>query len=83
MLRTRFREWAARLKRIAAMGYSVSAYSSSANWSGGLAVSPASFSRQLGDMHLSLLRANTSRSAGKQVVRGKGLMQTGGQEAIG
>jgi hypothetical protein len=35
---------------------------SSPEWYAGLVVSPASFSRQLGDMQLSLMRANESRA---------------------
>ncbi len=35
---------------------------SSPEWYAGLVVSPASFSQQLGDMQLSLMRANESRA---------------------
>jgi hypothetical protein len=60
MLSARFRQWRNELKRIPAMIHSGPSPASSPEWFTGLAVSPASFSRQLSEMQLSLLRANMS-----------------------
>jgi hypothetical protein len=79
MLTTRFREWKAELMRIPVNNHSVPAATSSPEWYTGLAVSPASFSRQLGDMQLSLLRANGSRIEDKQVAIGADIMQPNGR----
>jgi len=81
-LTTRFREWKAELKQIPATINSEPAPTNSPEWFAGLAVSPASFSRQLSDMQLSLLRANMSRIADKQAACEAGIMQTGNTEAM-
>jgi hypothetical protein len=79
-LTTRFREWTAELRQIPAM--SDSGRTGAPEWYAGLAVCPAAFSRQLGDMQLSLLRANKSRTADKQVEFEAGVMQDGSPEAV-
>jgi hypothetical protein len=66
MIRKRLAAWLR--DRRAEIGQAMTAAKSETNsatspeWYTGLAVSPASFSRQLGDMQTSLLRANTARA---------------------
>ena len=60
-LTRRFREWIADMKQTLETTKSESDAMNSPEWYAGLAVSPASFSRQLGSMQASLLQANTSR----------------------
>jgi hypothetical protein len=82
-LTTRFREWKAELKQAPGIAHYEPVPTSSPEWFAGLAVSPASFSRQLGDMQLSLLRANTSRTVDKRAAFEAGIMQAGNPEAVG
>jgi hypothetical protein len=61
----RFRAWIAEMKETLETAKSEPA-TNSPEWYAGLAVSPASFSRQLGDLQVSLLRANTPRANAPQ-----------------
>ena len=70
MLKSRFREWMAELKQLPAVARSEPAPATSLEWCAGLVVNPASFSRQLGDMQVSLLRANLSRPERKVIATG-------------
>jgi hypothetical protein len=58
-LAERFRTWQAAIRRTLEVTASDPGTTNSPEWYAGLAVSPASFSRQLGDMQASLVRANT------------------------
>jgi hypothetical protein len=57
-LAEQFREWTAEMKRTREAARSGPASTDFPEWYTGLEVSPASFSRQLGDMQTSLLKAN-------------------------
>ena len=71
-LATKLRGWKTDIRRTLDTGRSESAPAGSPEWYAGLAVSPASFSRQLGDMQTAMLRANSKRtndaSAGAKAV---------------
>ena len=58
-LTARFREWKSDVKRTLEAGTSGPTEAGSPEWYTGLAVSPASFSRQLGDMQIAMLREKT------------------------
>ncbi len=58
-LTARFREWKADVRRTLEAGTSGPTEAGSPEWYTGLAVSPASFSRQLGDMQIAMLREKT------------------------
>lgn len=58
-LTARFREWKAEVKRTLEAGTSGPVEAGLPEWYTGLAVSPASFSRQLGDMQVAMLREKT------------------------
>jgi hypothetical protein len=79
---TRFREWKAELKQLPGIAHSEPIPTSCPEWYAGLAVSPAAFSRQLGDMQISLLRANMSRVADKRIALEAGIMITGSPKAM-
>jgi hypothetical protein len=57
-----FRDRRAEIGQVMTAAKSEPNAATSPEWYTGLAVSPASFSRQLGDMQISLLRANTVRA---------------------
>jgi hypothetical protein len=59
----RFREWISEASQAMNPGEAGSNSATLPDLYTGLAVSPASFSRQLGELQTSLLRANTSQSA--------------------
>ena len=71
-LSERFSEWKTEMKRVIETGNAVPVAAASPEWYVGLAVSPVSFSRQLGDMQVAMLRANTMRPD---------MGQTGGAES--
>jgi len=60
-LTARIREWKSEMKQTLEASNSVPTATDSPQWYAGLAVSPAAFSRQLGDMQLSMLKENKSR----------------------
>lgn len=74
-LATRLREWKTELKRTIEAGTAGPAVTGSPDWYAGLAVSPASFSQQLGDMQIAMLSANTkhprAKNAGETVETGR------------
>jgi hypothetical protein len=59
----RFRNWMAEIRQFLEAAKSEPAMTDSPEWYAGLAVSPASFSGQLGELQTSLLRANTQQPA--------------------
>ena len=61
-LALRLREWITEMKQTLETARSESRATDSPEWYAGLAVSPASFSTQLGDLQVSLLRANTPQT---------------------
>jgi hypothetical protein len=61
-LTERLRGWKTEVKRTLEAPDAERAASLSPSWYAGLAVSPASFSRQLGEMQLSLLRETSDRT---------------------
>jgi hypothetical protein len=67
-----FRDRKAEIRQALTAARSEPGTASSPEWYAGLVVSPASFSRQLGDMQLSLLRANAPEPQQAQ-----GRIQTG------
>lgn len=56
------RDRGAEVQKVLAAARSEPSPTSSPEWYAGLVVSPASFSRQLGDMQVSLMRANEPRA---------------------
>jgi hypothetical protein len=61
-LTARLDEWKTELKRVLEAGTSAPAVTGAPEWYAGLAVSPASFSQQLGDMQIAMLSAGTKHS---------------------
>jgi hypothetical protein len=57
-----FRHWTAEIRQSLEMENSEPMATDSPEWYTGLVVSPTSFSRQLGDMQVSLMEANASGS---------------------